>query len=66
MDSLDFLTLRFGGAEPSEILMLKDDGAWVSCLWRKTGDSSVVIETRLESALPVILKIKRKNVTFVC
>jgi hypothetical protein len=57
MDSLDCLTLRLGGAEPSEILMLKDDGTWGRCLWRKTNDSSLIIETRLDSAVPVILKI---------
>ncbi len=59
MDSLDCLTLRLGGAEPSEILMLKYDGTWGSCVWRKAEGSSVVIETRVDSVAPIILKIMR-------
>ncbi len=63
MDSLDKLRLRFGTASVSSIEKLGNNGNWRHLKWRNVSSSDIIVETQLNSIVPLILRIQRKPPT---
>ena len=62
MDDLDQLRLRLAGAPLRRIEKLGARGGWGLVKWRPAPNSpeEIIVQTRLESAVPMILRIRRR------
>ena len=58
-DALPALTLQATGTPVAEITRLAGDGMWVAQPWHPADDGTLVIETPVETMVPLIFRIRR-------
>lgn len=59
LDSLDCLKLRLNGKPAILIEKLSSKGVWQPLEWRNVSDDELIVETRIDSVTPLIIRIQR-------